>query len=146
MKTIKCFILCVLFAVIPTITFAQSMSSIVDKSSNLVSYIEKEHDLEVVRIEMDILHDSKSTIRNLQTGWNYIIVAFGDERFKDIDVKVYKRLGGDWTLVKKDNDSSSVAMVDISPEYTSDYKIEIIAYSFEPGYDVGHYGLIIAHE
>lgn len=38
------------------------------------------------------------------------------------------------------------AAVSITPEQTCDYLIEISAYSYESGYDVGHYGLIIAHD
>ena len=74
-----------------------------------------------------------------------MIVAFGDFRFRDIDIKVYRYVNGYWQLIEKDMDAESVAAVSITPSYTEEYKIEISAYSFESDYNVGHYGLIIAH-
>ena len=92
------------------------------------------------------MSSTKSTIRTLSSDWEYAIVAFGDYRFKDIDVKVYRKIDGYWTLIEQDTDANSMAVVTVKPTYTAEYKIEIKAYSFESGYDVGHYGLIIAHE
>jgi hypothetical protein len=51
-----------------------------------------------------------------------------------------------WILIKQDNETKSNAMVVIKPIFTADYKIEITAYKFTSGYEVGHYGLIIFHE
>lgn len=123
-----------------------SMTPIIDKADNLVSYIEQDLDMEIVRMEFDILRSTKTTIRTLSAGWNYAIIAFGDFRFSDIDVKVYRKVGGNWQIVEKDADTSAVAVVAINPPSDGEYLIEIKAYSFESGYDVGHYGLIIAHE
>lgn len=123
-----------------------SMRPIMDKSESIVEMIEDDMDMEIVRIEYDILSTTKSTIRTLHDDYEYVIVAFGDYRFKDIDVKVYRKVDGYWTLIEQDTDASSVAAVTIKPSYTTEYKIEIKAYSFEDGYDIGHYGLIVAHE
>ncbi len=123
-----------------------SMKPIMTKATQVLDLIEDDHDLEVVRMEFDILRNTKTTIRTLSKGWTYLILAFGDDRFKDIDVRVYRKEKGGWTLVEKDNDSSEVAAVTVVPSYTEEYKIEITAYQFESGYDVGHYGLVIAHE
>ena len=123
-----------------------SMVSIMDKTERLVNYLEQDMDLEIVRMEFDILRTTKKTYRKLSAGWTYVICAFGDHRFKDIDVKVYRKVGGDWQIVEKDADAQAVAVVTISPQSEGDYLIEISAYAFESGYDVGHYGLIIAHE
>ncbi len=126
--------------------YSTSMRPIMDKSEEIVDMIEDDLDMEIVRIEYDILSSTKTTIRTLSSDWEYGIVAFGDYRFKDIDVKVYKKVDGYWSLVEEDMDTSSIAVVNIKPSYTAEYKIEIKAYSFEEGYSVGHYGLIIAHE
>jgi hypothetical protein len=123
-----------------------SMRPIMNKAEEVVDMIEDDLDLEIVRIEYDILSSTKSTIRTLSSDWEYAIVAFGDYRFKDIDVKVYRKIDGYWTLIEQDTDANSMAVVTVKPTYTAEYKIEIKAYSFESGYDVGHYGLIIAHE
>lgn len=126
--------------------YSTTMTPIMSKGEELVKYIENELDMEVVRMEYDILRTTKTTTRILSPGWTYTIVAFGDYRFRDIDIKVYRNNQGSWQLVDKDSDASAVAAVNITPSYESEYLIEISAYSFESGYDVGHYGLIIAHE
>ncbi|MBQ2519981.1 MAG: hypothetical protein II540_01690 [Paludibacteraceae bacterium] len=123
-----------------------TMTPIMSRATEIVRYVEDEMDMEVVRMEYDILRTKKTTTRVLSSGWTYMIIAFGDYRFKDIDVKVYRNVQGSWQLVDKDNDSSALAIVSITPQYEGEYMIEIVAYSFESGYDVGHYGLIIAHE
>ncbi len=123
-----------------------SMSPIMSKAKELMNYIEDEQNLEIVRMEFDILSSSKSTFRSLSSSYTYTIIAFGDYRFKDIDVKVYRKSGGEWTLVEEDVDTSSVAVVSVKPSYTAEYKIVISAYKFNDGYDVGHYGLFICHE
>lgn len=126
--------------------YTTTMSPIMSKGEEIVRYIENELNMEVVRMEYDILRTTKTTTRILSQGWTYTIVAFGDFRFRDIDIKVYRNNQGSWQLIDKDSDASAVAAVNITPPYDGEYLIEISAYSFESGYDVGHYGLIIAHE
>ena len=126
--------------------YSTTMAPVMSKGEDIVKYIENELNLEVVRLEYDILRTTKTTTRILSEGWTYTICAFGDFRFKDIDIKVYRNIQGDWQLINSDNDASAIALVKITPPYEGEYLIEISAYSFEPGYDVGHYGLIIAHE
>ena len=72
--------------------------------------------------------------------------AFGDDRISDIDVELYRYNGSDWVLVKKDNDSSSRAVVSYTPSTTARFKVVVKAYSFKSGYSVGHYGLIFCHD
>jgi hypothetical protein len=131
-------------------TFAQkeeiSMSSILQKAGSVVNLIEREHGQEIVRMEFDIIQDSKQTYRTMVEGYTYGVCAFGDHRIKDIDVKVYKWVNEQWVLIEKDEDNSSVAMVAISPSETADYKIVISSYAFEEDYSAGHYGLVIFHE
>lgn len=136
----------ILFICTVFILQGRSMVPILNKSEGLVDYLENELNLEIVRMEYDILKTTKTTSRVLSSGWTYSIVAFGDYRFKDIDISVYKRVNGSWSLVERDQDSSEIALVVITPEYTEEYLIEIKAYSFNDGYEVGHYGLIVAHE
>lgn len=123
-----------------------SMVPIMRDAEKIVSVLEDQHDMEIVRMEYDILRTTKTTTRTLSKGWTYMIVAFGDFRFKDIDVKLYRRSASGWLLVDKDDDESDTAIVSVTPEYDEDYMIEISAYKFNPGYEVGHYGLVIAHE
>lgn len=140
-----------LFAFVCSInTFAQkeevSMYSILENAGKYLNYIEREMGQEIVRMEFDIIQSSKQTFRTLTDDYTYGICVFGDHRIKDIDVKVYKWVNEQWVLIEKDEDTESVAVVTISPSTTADYKIVISAYSFEDGYEAGHYGLMIFHE
>lgn len=139
--------LSMLLVVIPANAYddGTSMFPIINKSREIVSFIEDEMNYEVVRIELDILRTSKTIVRTLSSDYNYAIVAYGDSRFKDIDVKVYAKYGGEWELVSQDTDSEPVAIASVEPSYTREYMIEITAYEFYSGYDVGHYGLVICH-
>ena len=123
-----------------------SMYPVLKNSVDLISYIEEDLDMEIVRIEFDIVQTSKETYRTLTSDYEYTIVAFGDDRIKDIDVALYRYNGKNWVLVKKDNDSDSKAVVTYQPSETANYKIVVTAYSFVRGYSAGHYGLIICHD
>lgn len=124
----------------------RSMVPILNDIEAYVSVIEDDYDMEIVRIECDILSDEKVTYRTLNQGWEYIIYAAGDYRFNDIDIEVYKQNGSDWVLVAKDDDADSSAAVAVKPEISGSYAIKVKAYSLKEGYTAGHYGLIIAHE
>ncbi|MBR5604468.1 MAG: hypothetical protein IKW51_09795 [Bacteroidales bacterium] len=123
-----------------------SMSAIMSDAIDYIKLIEMEYGQEIVRMEFDIINSTKQTIRTLTSDYEYGIVAFGDYRIKDIDIKVYKLTNGQWTLIEQDQETTSNAAVTIKPYITSEYKIEIKAYEFNSGYSAGHYGLIIFHE
>lgn len=126
-----------------------SMNNILELAAPIVELIEVENDQEIVRMEFDILSSSASskiTMRTLYSGWTYGICAFGDYRISDLDIKVYKDVDGEPILLKKDDDTSDVAVVTIEPSSTGNYIIEISSYKFVDGYSAGHYGLIIFHE
>lgn len=122
------------------------MSAIMSEAVDYIDIIEMEYGQEIVRMEFDIIRTTKQTTRVLSEGYTYGIIAFGDYRMKDIDIKVYKYTNNQWTLVGEDQDVDASAGVSITPYTTSEYKIEISAYEFNSGYDVCHYGLIIYHE
>lgn len=147
MKAIRCFLL-VAFAALFSSAHAddRSMKPITAIGEVLINYVEDNLEKEIVRLEYDILATTKTTTRTLAKDWTYTIIAFGDERFEDIDIVVYKKSGGAWVEVGRDTDSEDVALVEVSPKEQGEYKIEIKAYKFKEGYNVGHYGLIIAHE
>ncbi len=123
------------------------MCNILEVAAPIVEYIEVENSQEIVRMEFDIVSSGpKFTYRDLHSGYTYGICAFGDYRIEDLDIKVYKDVDGEPVLVKKDIDSSDIAMIVVEPSSTGSYIIEISAYKFVEGYSVGHYGLIIFHE
>lgn len=147
MKAFRLLLLAAFAAVLSTARADErSMQPILTKGEIIVNYVENELDKEIVRIEYDLLSTTKTTTRILAKGWNYTILAFGDDYFEDIDVIVYRKSNGAWVEVGRDADSEALALVNISPNTQGEYKIEIKAYKFKPGYDIGHYGLIIAHE
>jgi hypothetical protein len=103
------------------------------KTNEIITYLEDECNYEIVRIEFDILTAQKTSTtstRTLSRGYEYFICAYGDDRFKDIDLNVYIKRGNQWVLVDKDEDTSSVAVVTVTPTERSEYKFEISAYSF----------------
>lgn len=125
--------------------YGTSMKPILTDAINYIDSFEDKN-FEIVRMEFDIIIDSKSTFRTLQEGWTYAIVAFGDFRISDIDLLVYREISGSWVLIDKDKKAESNAVITIKPSITSMYKIDIEAYKFVSGYTAGHYGLLIIHE
>jgi hypothetical protein len=103
-------------------------------------------DMEVVRIEADIIRTTKEIHRTLDPSFTYSIIAVGSNRIEDLDIEIYKKINGSWTLIKKDADSKSVAVVEIKPSSSEEYGIVVKAYKFYSGYNVGHYGLVISHD
>ena len=123
----------------------RSMSPILENTIKIMEFVEGEG-AEIVRVEMDILHDEKVTYRILQEGWTYLIFAYGDYRVSDIDIEVYKETGSGWSLIKKDNSADPTALVEIEPYVSGNYAIKVKGYRCHTGYNSCHYGLIICHE
>lgn len=144
----KSFILVLVFSSMSIFSFGQQRSmgsdGILGKLQTIIDAAEA-RDMEVVRIEADIIRTSKETYRSLDPTFTYIIAAVGSDRIEDLDIEVYKKVDGEWTLLKKDTDSSNVAMVEITPSTYAEYGILVKVYKFKPGYDVGHYGLAVIH-
>lgn len=103
---------------------------------------------EIVRIEYDLVFDSKESFRNLSSDWEYTIVAFADDGVEDLDVKAYSydELLDKWTLVAEDKSTESYAIVTVKPTETVLYKIEVIVYKFKEGYTAARYGLMYVHD
>ena len=55
--------------------------------------------------------------RTLYDGLQYVFVAFGDDDAQDVDLYVYDE---DWNLISRDNDSSSTAVVKVTPAWTGE--------------------------
>jgi hypothetical protein len=140
------------FALIIGANFAQAqrkdvtMVPVLEKSLSIIDLIENDHDMEIVRLEFDIVKSSKDSYRTLTKNYEYTIVAFADDRVKDIDVALYKRVGNEWVQVASDNDNSDIAVMSYTPTETANYKVVVSVYAFNPGYSAAHYGLIYFHE
>lgn len=136
-----------MFVFIAASAFSQSsMGSlgILGKLEDIIDIYE-EKDMEVVRVEADIIRTSKESIRTLDPSYTYSITAIGSDRIKDLDIKIYKKIGASWSLIEKDEDESNVAVVSVKPAAFDDYKVVVSVYKFESDHEVGHYGLVYSH-
>lgn len=126
-----------------------SMKSLTAHGDALVSYFEDDKDLEVVRIEYDIIFsdNAKALTRNFSKGYTYYIMGFADDRVKDLDLELYrKNSSGEWEFVDKDTETDSTPVLIYSVSQSGEYMIRIKAPSFSSGNKAAHYGLIIAHD
>jgi hypothetical protein len=102
--------------------------------------------MEILHAEFDQLSlsdDTRPAFRTLYYGQTYRIGAFGDDHISDIDIIVYKETGDTWIEIARDNKAEPLAFVEITPYTTTNYRIDVKAYSFEKNSVWGYYGLII---
>jgi hypothetical protein len=121
-----------------------SMLPITNELNDIVKAIEKEK-VEIVRIEFDLLFDSKSTYRTLSQGYTYGIMAWGDYRIQTLVIRIYKKVDGEWKFVADGDESGNASTIKFETPATEEYKFEIKALQFTEGYKAGHYGLIVFH-
>ena len=126
---------------------ASDMNDIIKKGQMIMALYESQ-DQEVVRAEYDLIHKSpKEIYRTLSSDYTYTITGFTQsDRVSDLDIVVYKKVGGQWVEEKKDTETDATPIVTIKPLYTREYKIVLKVYSWQSGYDVACYGLIISHD
>lgn len=122
-----------------------SMSPIIDRANTVVSMLEKKN-MEVVRVELDIVAGEKETARILSDSWTYGAIAVADDRVDDLDLYVFKEVDGDWVQVKKDDTEDATPAVVIKPTSTSVYKFVVKAHKYANGATAAHYALVIYHE
>lgn len=123
-----------------------TMQDIYEKGKGLVELLEETYNMEIVRIEFDLLFDTKETTRGFNSKYEYTVVGFADHRVEDLDITIYRKSGGNWVQVVKDTEADNSPIVQFRPTSGSQYKIEVKAYKFAQGYSAAHYGIIIAHE
>ena len=148
-KNLKNIVLTFMFMSTFTAAVAQSettMTDIYERGNSIIEMLEDGHDMEIVRIEYDIVSSSKSTVRTLYSDWTYTIVGFADRRVADLDVVVYRKQGGRWVEVEHDTDTDNTPVVTITPSSTAEYKIEVSVAQFHEGESAAHYGLMICHD
>jgi hypothetical protein len=121
-----------------------SMLPITNELDAIVKAMEKEK-VEIVRIEFDLLFDSKVSYRTLSTGYTYGIFAWGDYRIKALVVRIYKKVDGEWKYYADGDESGNASSVKFQTTSTEEYKFEIKVLQFTEGYKAGHYGLIVFH-
>jgi hypothetical protein len=119
-------------------------SGILGKLLNVVDQAEKRN-LEIVRIEADVIQTTRETIRTLDPSFTHTIVAMGSDRIKEIGIEVYKEVNKKWVLVEKEDDMTAAAVA-IKPNEMAEYKIVVKVNLFNPGFKAGHFGLIFMIE
>lgn len=122
-----------------------SMAPIMERAAGVVATLEKKN-MEVVRMELDIVAGEKETQRYLSDAWEYGIIAVADDRVEDLDLYVFKEVDGEWVRVKKDDTEDASPMVIVKPSMTSLYKFVVKAHKYSEGFEAAHYALIIYHE
>jgi len=122
-----------------------SMMPIMGDALPIIQYIEDTLNVEIVRIEYDLIFDKKVTYRTLYKGWKYGIVAIGDYRIKKINVHLYKWVNEEWKYINSSESTDYFALLTEEPEEQGDYLIQITADEFQEGYKAGHYSVIIYH-
>jgi len=124
-----------------------SMMPITGDVLPLIQYIEDTLNLEIVRLEYDLIFPDKSkfSYRTLYKGWKYGVFVVGDYRIKKMNIKLYIKDNNEWKLYSSSNSNSYVARLNVEPFEMKEYAIEIIADEVVDGYKAGHYALIIYH-
>jgi hypothetical protein len=126
-------------------------TSVKDIFNNLKEYLYVVEDSlfsEAVRIEMDLVSESKSGFRTLSKGWNYTICAMVEhDKIDDFDVSIYREDNGKWNLIETINNSGKeFAFVGVTPETDGLYQITIKVNKFKEGYKIGRYTLTFFHD
>jgi uncharacterized protein YaiE (UPF0345 family) len=121
-----------------------SMMPIVNGLYETINTLENEN-VEIVRIEFDQIVNKKTSIRKLDAGFTYGLMAYADYRVKQIVVRVSKKEKNEWKLLSSGETNGATAILHLEVKETADYLIEIEVKEFADGYTNAHYGLIIIH-
>ena len=125
-------------------------TDVAEKIARYAAIMEDVQEMTITKINSALLTKSSNSMSytaKLYSGNKYVVYAFGDARISDTDLTVYRKSSsGEWLQVKKDADTSNLAIVSFDCNTTGEYKFEIKAYEFEEGYSQGYYGLIIGFD
>lgn len=104
--------------------------------------------MEVVKVEYDLIFDSKLSYRYLSDSWKYKVIAFADAGVKDLDIYLWEfdKETEEWTIVAEDTGDSAEPFVFHVPKEYTEYSVEIVVDEFYEGYTAARYGLVIVHE
>ena len=136
----------ILFALMVSSTSSFGLVSTVEIFKRILYTIDQLESFEnqILFTQMNnIRKNSISTqIYTLSSGSSYTIFAFGDdERVMDIDLTV---LDENNNVIGKDTDDTNIAIVDVRPKWSGDFKIQVSAYRMKSTYNDAFYGIIIA--
>lgn len=126
----------------PRGTSVRPLMSVVDPIIRMV----EERNMEIVRMEYDIVSSQKESFRTLSSDWEYLIAAAGDYRIADLDLALYREVNGQWVEVASDLRPQKAATVTFRPPENGQYRVIVRATRFNEGFTVGRYALLFMHE
>lgn len=110
-----------------------------------IKAIEAEN-VEIVRIEFDLIFTTKEITRTLSSGYTYGAILYGDYRIKHLKLDVYKEVNGSWKYEGSGLFAEGICSISIPITETANYKFKLTASEFHKDYKVGHYGFILIHD
>jgi len=122
-----------------------SMLPIIGDVISAVRYLEDSLNVEVVRIEYDIIKDKKASYRTLYTGLTYGVVAVGDYRVKHIKLDAYKKVNGKWSIFDSNDRNSYLSLLTVKPTKTEEYAFDISVLEYAKTYTAAHFAVIYYH-
>jgi len=125
-----------------------SIKPIIKSLDYAIEYIEDTLYQEAVRVEIDLISDSKSSMRYLYKDYSYSIYATAErDKVEDIDIALYRDDGSEWKFVEEKNDEvKPYSLITIKPEENGLYQIVVKVKKFKSGFNIARYNLIYFHE
>ena len=130
-------------------SFAQSetsMQDIVENVSGRIKELEKDNDIEIVNVTIDLLvKDSrKSFIRYLDPDFEYTAIAIGDRRIDSLTLSVYRPGISDVEYVSESKGKFPLVHFSIIEPELFEFMVNVNKYS--ESNMTGHFAVIIYHK
>ncbi|MBQ4143808.1 MAG: hypothetical protein IJD43_10065 [Thermoguttaceae bacterium] len=132
-----------MFVFMAGVNFCQAQVSSVPilKNSVVVAMALEEKGAQLLHMNIsDLEKGGASTYTaRLASGSSYVVVAVGDdERVQDLDLQVYDENDN---LVEEDNDSKNIAVAQVAPKWTGEFKCKVSGYRMS--HDDAFYAILI---
>lgn len=123
-----------------------SMQDIMEEVSGRIKELEKDKNIEIVNVTMDLLvRDSrKSFIRYLDPDFEYTAIVLGDRRIDSITLSVYRQGMSDMEYVSENRGKLPLVHFSIVEPEMFEFMVNVNRYA---GNNItGHYAVIIYHK
>lgn len=121
---------------------------IYNQGAEYVQYLDS-IEMEIVRIEYDLIFSEKESFRNLYSDWEYLIFCFMDDGVKSFELTIneYDSENDLWFPVAFAEESEDgMTSIIYQPEESKQYKVNLEIIEFYEGYSAARYGLIYVHD
>jgi hypothetical protein len=127
--------------------FAQNaftMEPIMKLGTEFVKQIEAKYPGVIVqKAEFDFSMDDNYTHIDMSNELDYIVAGISDDNIVDITLIVFSKVNGVWVKLKEDSEIKNSAFLEIDPDYTGEYAIDIKINKYKAGKTSGHVGLFV---